>query len=96
MSLLAKLFSRQAREPNLLSPHDLELWQRAEAALNRVRPMLQMDGGNIDLVSVEGRDITVRLTGACSHCASSTITMRDGVEKVLREEIPDLDTIHLC
>ena len=55
-----------------------------------VRPALQMDGGDIELVKVEDENIYVRLVGACSTCPSSVMTMRMGVENLLREEFPYL------
>lgn len=55
-----------------------------------VRPALQMDGGDIELVKVENDNIYVRLVGACSTCPSSVMTMRMGVENLLREEFPSL------
>lgn len=51
-----------------------------------VRPALQADGGDIELISVQSNDVHVRLTGACSSCPSSTITMKMGIERLLREE----------
>ena len=53
-----------------------------------VRPALQSDGGDIDLVKVEDNDVYVRLTGACSSCPSSTVTMKMGIERLLVEEFP--------
>ncbi|MEZ4322990.1 MAG: NifU family protein [Myxococcota bacterium] len=53
-----------------------------------VRPALQSDGGDIDLVKVEDNDVYVRLVGACSSCPSSTVTMKMGVERLLAEEFP--------
>lgn len=53
-----------------------------------VRPALQSDGGDIDLLKVENDDVYVRLTGACSSCPSSTVTMKMGVERLLVEEFP--------
>ena len=53
-----------------------------------VRPALQADGGDISLVKVEDGDVFVRLVGACSSCPSSTMTMRLGIERLLREEFP--------
>jgi Fe-S cluster biogenesis protein NfuA len=55
-----------------------------------VRPALQMDGGDIQLVKVENDNIYVKLVGACSTCPSSIMTMRMGVENLLREEFPAL------
>ncbi len=54
-----------------------------------VRPALQADGGDITLVSVQDNDVTVRLVGACSSCPSATLTMKDGIERLLREEFPE-------
>lgn len=53
-----------------------------------VRPALQSDGGDIDLVKVEENDVYVRLVGACSSCPSSTVTMKMGIERLLAEEFP--------
>ena len=64
--------------------------ERVEAALDKIRPALMADGGNIELVNVEDGIVTVRLTGACGSCPMSTMTLRMGVERVLREEVPEL------
>ena len=55
-----------------------------------VRPALQMDGGDISLVKIEDNNIYVKLVGACSTCPSSVMTMRMGVENLLREEFPSM------
>lgn len=55
-----------------------------------VRPALQDDGGDIELVRIEENDIYVRLVGACAGCPSSTATLYGGVERLLREEFPDM------
>ena len=57
--------------------------------LERVRPFLQMDGGDIELVAVEDRNAVVRLHGACQSCSISTQTMTLGVEQAIRRDIPD-------
>lgn len=57
-------------------------------ALERVRPMLQRDGGDIQLHKVEDNDVYVRLIGACAGCPSATITLRLGVERHLKEVFP--------
>lgn len=53
-----------------------------------VRPALQSDGGDIDLLDVKDNDVYVALTGACQTCASSVVTMQMGIERLLREEFP--------
>jgi len=55
-----------------------------------VRPALQADGGDITLLKIEDMDVHVQLTGACVSCASSIMTMRAGVEALLREEFPSM------
>ena len=86
MSLLSKLFGGAGRE---IPAEHFDLWQRVEIALERVRPMLQADGGNIELIDVTPETIKVKMKGACAHCSSSTITLTEGVERVLREDIPE-------
>ena len=65
--------------------------EKVEAALDKIRPALQADGGNVELVEV-GDDgiVKVRLTGACGSCPMSTITLKQGVERVLKKEIPEI------
>ena len=58
-----------------------------------VRPALQGDGGDISLIKVEDNSIYVRLVGACSTCPSSIMTMKMGVEALLREEFPSLNEL---
>ena len=58
-----------------------------------VRPALQMDGGDIELIKVADNNIYVKLVGACSTCPSSVMTMRMGVENLLREEFPSLNEL---
>ena len=64
--------------------------ERVEEALDKIRPALMADGGNVELVNVEDGVVTVRLTGACAGCPMSTMTLRAGVERVLRQELPEL------
>ena len=65
-----------------------ELERRVNAALERIRPALQADGGDIELLSVVGRDAHVRLTGACHGCPSAALTLQEGVQRFLRQEVP--------
>jgi Fe-S cluster biogenesis protein NfuA len=64
--------------------------ENVEAALDKVRPGLQGDGGDVELVDVKDGVVTVRLTGACAGCPMSTMTLRAGVERVLRQELPEI------
>lgn len=57
--------------------------------LEKVRPFLQMDGGDIELVAIEDKNALVRLHGACVGCSSSIYTMQMGIDQAIRREIPD-------
>jgi len=69
--------------------------ERVEAVLGRVRPFMQADGGDIEVVSVTGNSADVRLTGMCAGCPSAHMTLYLGVETALREEIPEFDTLRV-
>ncbi len=64
--------------------------QKVEAALAKIRPSLQADGGDIQLVDVTDGIVKVRLTGACGTCPMATMTLKAGVEKALKDEIPEI------
>lgn len=64
---------------------------KVEAALDKVRPLLQADGGNVELVEVTDKGIAlVRMQGACKGCPMSQITLRNAIERTLLKEIPEL------
>lgn len=67
---------------------------KVEAALAKVRPSLQMDGGNVELVDVSKDGVVkVKLTGACGHCPMSQMTLKMGIEQVLKEEVPEVKEV---
>ncbi|MFW6057009.1 MAG: NifU family protein [Chloroflexota bacterium] len=66
---------------------------QVEAALNEIRPALQADGGDVELVDVQDGTVKVRLTGACGTCPMATMTLRFGVEKVLKERVPEVKEV---
>jgi Fe-S cluster biogenesis protein NfuA len=69
--------------------------ERIETILNRVRPFIQADGGDIELVDVVGNSAEVRLTGMCAGCPSAHLTLYQGVENALREEIPEFESLRV-
>ena len=69
--------------------------ERVQGVLDRVRPFLQADGGDIELLAVAGNSADVRLTGMCAGCPSALMTLHVGVETALREEIPEFDSLRL-
>jgi Fe-S cluster biogenesis protein NfuA len=70
-----------------------DLKKAVEQALTKVRPMLQRDGGDIELVDVTDGIVKVRLTGACKGCPMSQMTLKQGVEKLLMKEVPGLKEV---
>ena len=64
-----------------------------EKALEKIRPALQRDGGNIELIDVTDGVVKVKLTGACGGCPMSQMTLKMGVEKVLKQEVPEVKSV---
>ena len=64
--------------------------ENVEKALQKIRPALQADGGDIELIDVQDGVVKVKLTGACGDCPMSQMTLKQGVERVLREEVPEI------
>ena len=67
--------------------------EKVEEALNKIRPALVRDGGNVELVEVNDGTVKVRLTGACAGCPMSTMTLKMGIEKFLKEELPEIKEV---
>lgn len=61
-----------------------------ETVLDQLRPYLIADGGNVEVVELDGPIVKLRLQGACGSCPSSTMTLKMGIERKLREEIPEI------
>ena len=64
--------------------------ENVEQVLDELRPYLMADGGNVELVEIDGPSVKLRLQGACGSCPSSTMTLRMGIERRLREFIPEI------
>ena len=68
--------------------------EKIEAALGKIRPSLQADGGDVELVEVtDGGIVRVRLTGACKGCPMSQMTLKSGVERILKQEVPGVKAV---
>jgi Fe-S cluster biogenesis protein NfuA len=67
--------------------------ENVETVLDELRPYLISDGGNVELVDIDGPVVKLRLQGACGSCPSSTMTLRMGIERKLRESIPDIGDV---
>ena len=67
--------------------------QKIRAKLEELRKMLQADGGDLEVISITGSDVQVKLKGACGCCPHATMTIKQGLERVLREEVDPTITV---
>jgi Fe-S cluster biogenesis protein NfuA len=69
--------------------------EKVRQSLDKIRPMLQRDGGDVELIDVDekGGIVKVRLQGACAGCPMSQMTLRNGIEKLLKQEIPEVKSV---
>ncbi len=71
------------------------LKDKVEEALNKVRPSLQADGGDVELIDVDDADgvVKVRLQGSCAGCPMSQMTLKMGIEKILKQNVPEVSRV---
>ena len=67
--------------------------EKVEAALARIRPALQADGGDVELLGVKEGVVSVRLSGACGGCPMSMMTLKNGIERILKQEVPEVKSV---
>ncbi len=67
--------------------------EKVQEALNKVRPSLQADGGDVEFVGMDDGVVKVKLTGACAGCPMSQMTLKMGIEKLLKKEIPEVKEV---
>jgi Fe-S cluster biogenesis protein NfuA len=67
--------------------------EKVEAALEKVRPVLLADGGDVQLIDVKDGVVTLKLTGACGDCPMATMTLKGGIERVLKEQVPEVKEV---
>lgn len=67
--------------------------EKIEKVLEKIRPSLQADGGDVELVGVENNVVKVRLTGACGTCPMSQMTLKQGIEQELKRAIPEIKSV---
>ncbi len=71
-----------------------ETKKKVEAALNKVRPALQADGGDAEIVDISSDGVvTLQLMGACGGCAMSTMTLKQGIERIVKMEVPEITAV---
>ena len=67
--------------------------EKIEEALMRIRPALRADGGNVELVDVKDGVVSVKLAGACGHCPMSQMTLKQGIERTIKEAVPEVKEV---
>ena len=67
--------------------------ERVEKSLDKIRPALMADGGNVELIEVKDDVVKVKLTGACGGCPMSQMTLKMGIERHLKKEIPEIKEV---
>jgi Fe-S cluster biogenesis protein NfuA len=67
--------------------------EKIDMVLNEIRPALLADGGDVELVDVTEGVVTLRLTGACSGCPMAVVTLRHGIEALLKEQVPEVEQV---
>jgi Fe-S cluster biogenesis protein NfuA len=67
--------------------------EKVKAALDQIRPALQADGGDVELVDVKDGIVKVKLTGACGGCPMATMTLKKGIERILKEKVPEVKEV---
>ena len=82
----------QAAPEAITDPRALTI-DNVERVLDELRPYLMADGGNVEIVELDGPVVKVRLQGACGSCPSSTMTLKMGIERKLRESIPEVTEV---
>ena len=69
------------------------MMEKVKAVLDKIRPMLQADGGDVELINVEDGVVKVRLQGACAGCPMSQMTLKQGIERLVKQEIPEVRSL---
>jgi len=71
-----------------------ELWNRVDDSLNSVRPYLEKDGGNVEIVEItDSKVVKLRLLGACETCPQSLMTLKSGIEESIKRDVPEIKAI---
>lgn len=67
--------------------------ENVQTVINEIRPALQADGGDVELVDVKDGTVSVRLTGACGGCPMATMTLKMGIERLLKQKLPEVKEV---
>ena len=67
--------------------------ERVQKVIDKIRPSLQADGGDVELIDVVDGVVTVKLQGACAGCPMSQMTLKQGIERMVKQEIPEIKSV---
>jgi Fe-S cluster biogenesis protein NfuA len=67
--------------------------EQVQSVINKIRPSLQADGGDVELVEIDNGVVKVRLQGACAGCPMSQMTLKNGIERILKQELPEVKSV---
>lgn len=67
--------------------------EQVQKVIDKIRPSLRADGGDVELLEVKDGVVIVRLTGACAGCPMSQMTLKDGIERLIKQEIPEVKSV---
>ena len=67
--------------------------EKVRKAIDKIKPLLMRDGGNVELVDVVDGVVKVRLQGACAGCAMSQMTLKNGIERLIKEDVPEVKSV---
>ncbi len=67
--------------------------EQVQSVIDKIRPALQADGGDVELVEIDDGVVKVRLQGACAGCPMSQMTLKNGIERILKQELPDVKSV---
>lgn len=67
--------------------------EKVEQALAQIRPALQADGGDVELLDIKGRVVEVKLSGACGGCPMAAITLKEGIERAVKDAVPEVEEV---
>ncbi len=67
--------------------------EQVQSVIDKIRPTLQADGGDVEIVEIDGGVVKVRLQGACAGCPMSQMTLKNGIERLLKQELPDVTSV---
>jgi Fe-S cluster biogenesis protein NfuA len=70
-----------------------QLKKKVQVALDDIRPQIQLDGGDVELVAIEGKTVKVRLVGHCAGCPMSQMTLKNGIEAYIKQNVPEIQSV---